>query len=298
MKRVVVTGASGFIGSHVSRFLAQSGHSVTGVYRHHKPDFNDIDDVGIEYKNCDLSNKKEVYSLFDENSFDVIIHLGGQMRGDKVIDYLNNSVRTTENLINMAEKHDVKCFVFASSIAVYGYVDGIVDELSDSVSPDDYALAKRICERLLEDSSVPFRLSVRLPRVLGKGMDFSYPWIPRLVDKLMKNEDVYFFNPDMLYNNLAYVDTFCDYINNYIVSPIDDYLLIGIGASEPLSVYDIILILKEELGSTSKLIEKKNELPRNTCHLININKAIIYGYNPLTVEKTLKKVSLDLTCEG
>lgn len=206
MKNIMVTGSGGFIGKNLAEYLIDHGENVICVHRGAKPILSVNSDKSSGeaiIEQADLTDPAQCDMLFRDEAVDAVVHLAGQMNGKRIKDYLENSVKTTENMIASAEKHGASSFVFASSISVYGYVNGIVNENSDRINPDDYAVAKIIGERLLEDSGILNRISIRTPRVLGKGIDFSYPWLP----KLLRNERVEYFNPELQYSNMAYVDT-------------------------------------------------------------------------------------------
>ena len=294
-EKVLITGATGFLGQHLVDKIADMGSYVTGIFRSHEP--QDESKKNISFLRCDLADREAVEKLFINNYYDTVVHLAGQMRGNKVIDYLNNTVRSTENLLSCSEKYGVKRFIQASSIAVYGYVNGEVDEKSDRINLDDYATAKYLCERLVSDATIPYRIALRLPRILGEGMDLSYPWIPKLIRKLLDNDDIVYFNPSLPYNNMAYVENVCEFIEKLRLCDREGYHLIGIASSDALTVKEIIDTLYEGLGSRSKMIETKNNIPRNTCHLIDYNRALEYGYKPNTVKETLEKTVADIKRE-
>ena len=293
-KKILITGATGFIGQNLVEYFINNNYDVTGTWSHNEPKkYCET----VRYIQSDLSNGKAVEKLFGSVSFDAVIHLAGQMKGKYVRDFLRNSVEATDYLINLAEKQGVKTFIYASSLSIYGNTDSIVNEKSDRVNLDDYGTAKYVGERLLEDSNIENRIAIRLTRMLGKNIDFSYPWLPKLAKELMTNKEIKYFNPELMYNNLAHVDT----LGNFIIKMLKDktgawngYRVMGLGASEPLKVIDIINYMKQGLNSTSPLTEIKENLPRHTTFLIDISLAEEYGYEPWTVKETLTRFINDI----
>ena len=293
-KKILITGATGFIGQNLVEYFINNNYDVTGTWSHNEPKkYCET----VSYMQADLSNSKAVEKLFDSIGFDAVIHLAGQMKGKYVRDFLRNSVEATDYLINLAEKQGVKTFIYASSLSIYGNTDSIVNEKSDRVNLDDYGTAKYVGERLLEDSNIENRIAIRLTRMLGKNIDFSYPWLPKLAKELMTNKEIKYFNPELMYNNLAHVDT----LGNFIIKMLKDktgawngYRVMGLGASEPLKVIDIINYMKQGLNSTSPLTEIKENLPRHTTFLIDISLAEEYGYEPWTVKETLTRFINDI----
>ena len=276
--KILVAGAGGFVGSCVCRQLADSGHEVIALYRSTKPNAQNIQTYRL-----DLKNKVEI-----EEQADAVINFASQMKGSRINDYLDNTVLPMKNLLEYAQKAGAKTFIEISSIAVYGETNGIVDENSDRMNVQDYGLSKQIAERMLEDADLKNRYVLRLPRVLGPGIDFTYPWLPRLSWQLLNNEVVYYFRPNLLYNNLMYIDSLSAFLQKLLGREEEEYQMVVLGSSNPVPVIEIIHTLKEELGSSSALIEKIYK-GRNTCHLIDSGKAVTMGYQPIETIEVLKR---------
>ena len=296
MKNIIVTGSNGFIGKNIAEYFICHGEKVICTHRGVKPAFSISPDKlsgEIMIKQANLADSAQCETLFQDEAVDVVIHLAGEMHSKLVKDYLENSVRATENMIASAEKHGVSTFIFASSVAVYGNTNGIVNENSDKINPDDYAIAKIIGERLLEDSQIPKRIALRLPRVLGKDIHFSRPWIPKLAASLLKNEKVEYYNAELQYSNMAHVDTISEFIQKLICEKADGYEIYGLGAADSKSVKYIAEKLKLLLNSDSVLEEVRKEV-RTTWHHIDISKAIKAGYKALSVDETLERFAMDV----
>lgn len=291
--RLLITGATGFLGKNIVSRIDKSQYSVTGTYRSTTPD----EAADVRFTQLDLSRKEDVSKIFQQENYDAVIHLATHMKGDRAGDYIKNSILATQYLIDAAEQVGVSAFVYMSSIAVYGYVDGIVSETSDRVDLNDYGTAKYLGERLLSDSKIPCRLSIRLPRMLGYGMDLSYPWIPSLIGKLIRGDDISYFNPELMYNNMAYVDTLTKFLEVWLQGAKKGYHLCTLGAAEPMTVFDIVQMLKDGLQSRSTLYERKDNIPRNTAHYIDITQSKLLGYSPLTCRETLRLTIQDICKE-
>lgn len=289
MKTILVTGAGGFVGSNISDILIKKGYKVIGVYRSRTPIIN-----GIDRKKIDLLQYKSIEDSLSEETIDVIIHLAGEMKSNKVIDYINNSVLTTKNLIDYAINHNVETFILGSSISVYGEViSSPTNELSERVNLDDYGTAKYISERLLEDSSIRKKYSLRLPRMLGKDIDYSYPWIPKLVYQLKNNILVKYYNPNLKYNNTLHCDDLADFIHFLIISEKEGYDFFVLASTEPMKVIEIIYYLKDRLYSDS-ILEEGVPQKKNSAYLIDASKAIENGLNNRTTQETFDRFLEDI----
>src|SRR4051812_46247491 len=118
--QVLVTGAAGFIGSHVCRHLLKAGHDVVGL-DDLSGGFRDYVPAGVRFVEGSITDRELVKKMFAENKFEHVFHLAayaaeGLSHFIKHFNYTNNLLGSV-NLINASINHGVKCFVFTSSIA-------------------------------------------------------------------------------------------------------------------------------------------------------------------------------------
>jgi UDP-glucose 4-epimerase len=123
MSNILVTGGAGFIGSHVTEQLVRSKHAVT-VLDDLSGGFEDNLVEGTNFVQGSINDVDLVGTLFERGGFDYVFHLAayaaeGLSHFIKRFNY-NNNLMGSVNLINAAVNHNVRCFVFTSSIAVYG----------------------------------------------------------------------------------------------------------------------------------------------------------------------------------
>lgn len=284
---VLITGIGGFIGQNVAEYLTGNGLDVIGIYHKKSPTC-----TVRRVISCDLTHD-EIEQYLENEIIDAIIHFAGQMRGDKIRDYLDNTVGSTRKLIDYAEKVKVKTFIYISSISVYGETLSQVNETSDMINLDDYGMAKYLCERMLQDSKIERRIVIRLPRTLGKGCDLSYPWLPKVTAQMLNNEDVYYTNPDLMYNNMLYVDDLSKFLLILLNRNMVGFELFVLGAKGKMRIIDILRKLRQSLSSQSKLIEKQaNE--RNKCYAIDIAHACEYGFYSREIDEIIDKFAEDI----
>ncbi len=123
MSNILVTGGAGFIGSHVTEALIERGHSVV-VLDDLSGGFTENVIDGATFVQGSINDVDLVNELFEQTRFEYIYHLAayaaeGLSHFIKRFNYNNNLIGSI-NLINAAINTGVKCFVFTSSIAVYG----------------------------------------------------------------------------------------------------------------------------------------------------------------------------------
>lgn len=164
-KKVIVTGGTGYIGSHTAVELIASGFEVVVIDNLCNSDITVLDGIraitGIrprfyEYDLCDIARLEEVFAA--EGKIDAIIHfaaykaVGESVR--KPLDYYRNNLGSLINLLSMMEKHGAASLVFSSSCTVYGQPDTLpVTETSpvrETASP--YGYTKQAGEIIIRDT--------------------------------------------------------------------------------------------------------------------------------------------------
>jgi len=132
-KRVLVTGAAGFIGFHLTRRLLENGLKVVGI-----DNLNPYYDVGLKkarleeldgvrnfsFVKIDLSDQKGLDHLFGDNQFEVVVNLAAQAGVRYSLEnphaYVNSNLVGFVNILECCRHHKIKHLVFASSSSVYG----------------------------------------------------------------------------------------------------------------------------------------------------------------------------------
>ena len=160
---ILVTGAAGFIGSHVCEHFINLGHTVIGI-----DNFDNF--YAVKYKELNLTNlnkssrfllhkedirdKKYLERLFSESKIDVVIHLaakaGVRPSIESIEEYYDVNVNGTVNLLESMRKNGVKKMLFASSSSIYGNNSKVpfseTDPVDNPISP--YASTKKSGELL------------------------------------------------------------------------------------------------------------------------------------------------------
>ena len=163
MKKVLVTGGTGYIGSHTVVELLNSGKEVVIVdnLSNSKPDVVDrikkITGKDVKFYNIDYLNKKELERVFEENEIDSVINFAGfKAVGESVkepLKYYHNNVSGAIVLLETMQKYNVKKFVFSSSATIYGEQDDVkyVETMKRGEASSPYGTTKIMIEKILED---------------------------------------------------------------------------------------------------------------------------------------------------
>ncbi|ENQ3078310.1 NAD-dependent epimerase/dehydratase family protein [Bacillus cereus] len=151
MKKVLVTGGCGFIGSHIVDELLSRKFRVIVVDNLTTGNFNNIFDKEVVFFKCDI-NSEEFQNIVDEQKPQYIIHQAAQVSVSESIKNMmydmELNVKGSLNVIEAARRNNVEKIIFASSAAVYGepkYVPIDITHTTEPVSP--YGLSKLTVEK-------------------------------------------------------------------------------------------------------------------------------------------------------
>lgn len=162
MTTSLVTGGAGFIGAHVTDHLIQMGHRVI-VLDDLSGGFRDNVNENAVFIEGSITNNELIEKIFEEYKFDYVYHLAayaaeGLSHFIRRFNYENNLLGSI-NLINQSVIHKVKCFVFTSSIAVYGAGQLPMKEDLTPMPEDPYGVAKFAVELDLKAAHEMFGLN-------------------------------------------------------------------------------------------------------------------------------------------
>ena len=172
--RVLVTGGTGYIGSHTIVELVSHGYDVIAVddFSNSKPivleKLKKITGKDIKFYEIDLLDKEKLEIVFKENKIDAVIHFAGfKAVGESVkkpLMYYRNNIDSTLNLLELMVKYDVKKIVFSSSATVYGDPEELpIKETARLSVTNPYGATKLYIEGILKDlyvSDNSFRIAI------------------------------------------------------------------------------------------------------------------------------------------
>lgn len=162
MCKILVTGGTGYIGSHTLTALIENGYQAVAIdnFSNSKPEIlpkiERLTQSDIEFFEADTRNEIALNRIFSQNNIDTVIHFAGlksvsQSVADPML-YYSNNVGGIVSLINAMEKAGCKNLVFSSSATVYG-INNPVPNLEDmpvsAVTP--YGQTKLMTEQILSD---------------------------------------------------------------------------------------------------------------------------------------------------
>ncbi len=165
MKKILVTGGTGYIGSHTNTELIEAGFDVVAVDNLSNSNIEILDGIkkitGIkpEFRKTDLADAEETRKLFDSlGNIDAVIHFAAYKAvGESVkfpLKYYKNNLNALINVLENMRHHNIKNFIFSSSCTVYGQPEKLpVTENSPIPEADSpYGNTKQISEEIISDT--------------------------------------------------------------------------------------------------------------------------------------------------
>ena len=164
MKKILVTGGLGYIGSHTVVALQQSGYQVVIIYDLSNTTIDVLDKITAithikpKYFNIDLKEKNAVKSFFQSQHVDGIIHFAASKAVgesvEKPLDYYENNIASLIYLLQEMKFHKINHLIFSSSCTVYGQADVLPITENALVKPatSPYGNTKQIGEEIIKDT--------------------------------------------------------------------------------------------------------------------------------------------------
>lgn len=267
----LVTGGAGFIGAHVTNHLVESGHTVI-VLDDLSGGFIENVNPKAKFIQGSITDHVLLEKLFNEYKFDYVYHLAayaaeGLSHFIKRFNYNNNLIGSV-NLINESIKHKVKCFVFTSSIAVYGAIPPPMVETAIPVPEDPYGIAKLAVEQELRVSHEMFGLNYVIFRphnVYGEYQNLGDRYrnvIGIFMNQLMQGKSLTVFGDGKQTRAFSYIGDVAPHIANCVNIKEAYNQIFNIGADKDYTVIDLAKYTMNSLGIKGEVrhLEPRNEV--------------------------------------
>ena len=296
---ILVTGAAGFIGFHLSKKLLEMGEKVVGV-----DNLNSYYDVNLKkarleilksnknfgfYKE-DIQNLDALKDIFRQRQVKIICNLAAQAGVRHSLkdpfSYQKSNLEGFLNLLELARKYKVENFVYASSSSIYGNNKNIPFSVDDRVDTPIslYAATKKANELIAHAYSHLYQIpctGLRYFTVYG-------PWgrpdmaLFLFTDAILKKMPINVYNYGRMKRDFTYIDDIVEGTIAALKRPVP-YEIFNLGNSDSVHLLDFIHTLEEELGQEAE----KNMMPMQPGDVAETTADIqksrkLLGFNPKT----------------
>ena len=271
MTSSLVTGGAGFIGSHVADELLKLGHSVV-VLDDLSGGFADNVPTDSIFCKGSILDHELIDRLFERYDFTYVYHLAayaaeGLSHFIKRFNYNNNLIGSV-NLINASVNHGVKCFVFTSSIAVYGAGQSPMSEDMIPMPEDSYGIAKLAVERELKVCHEMFGLDhviFRPHNVYGERQNIGDRYrnvVGIFMNQLMKGESMTVFGDGLQQRAFTHINDVAPVIAASVDFPAARNHIFNVGADVPYAVNELALVVANAMGKECRVmhLDPRNEV--------------------------------------
>ncbi|MCA9935360.1 MAG: SDR family NAD(P)-dependent oxidoreductase [Ardenticatenaceae bacterium] len=301
--KVLVTGAAGFIGSHLAEKLAKRGDEVVGI-----DNFNDVvypsshkrhavkrlaayDNIRII--ETDIRDREGMFALFAAEKFDAVAHLAALAGVRNAVKYpalyVEVDLNGTQNLMDAALEHKVGNFVFASTSSVYGNTTVIpfveTDNCDRPLQP--YAAAKRAAEMLGHSYHHLFGLNFTVLRFFTVYGPYGRPDMMAylLAESVTKGLQIPLYEGGQMYRDWTFINDITSGIALALDKPLG-YEIINIGRGEPTLLADFVHMIEDLAGNKANVVHKPKLAADFVRNQADITKArTLLGYDPQTSVK-------------
>lgn len=274
-KKVLITGAAGFIGFHLAKRLLSLGASVCGI-----DNLNDYYDVSLKearlailekelvftFVRGDLANEAAVTKLFENFRPDIVVNLAAQAGVRYSIDnpcsYIQSNIVGFFNILEACRHYPVEHLLYASSSSVYGNQEKTPFATTDNVDHPIslYAATKKSDELMAYTYSHLYGIpatGLRFFTVYGPWgrPDMAYF---KFTNKIVRGEPIQIYNHGDMLRDFTYVDDIVRGVENMLCNPPkanefgDRYKVYNIGNNKPEKLMDFIETLEKAIGREAK----------------------------------------------
>jgi UDP-glucuronate 4-epimerase len=268
--KVLITGAAGFIGSHLADRLLADGDEVVGI-----DDFNDYYDPAIKRRNVsgaldhagyrlvegDIRDASLVDELFAHEGFEVVVHLAARAGVRRSLEepllYTSVNLDGTMLLLEACRRNRVRRFVFASSSSVYG--DDCTPPFREGEAADHpiapYPATKRAGELLVHSHHHLYGIEapcLRFFTVYGPRQrpDMAIHKFTRLIDR---GEPLPFYGDGTTYRDYTYIDDIIQGVVAAVRVPGLGFAPINLGENQTISLAELVAEIEAALGKEAIL---------------------------------------------
>jgi nucleoside-diphosphate-sugar epimerase len=286
--KIYITSGGSYVGMALVKYLLMHGHNVIYTFNEYSPKVDHSQCFGLR-KNF-LSIESEKIAVIKKFCPDVVINCTGLFQSPRYSDStmlsanIFSSIFCNEILLHRPEAK----IIHLSSTSVYGWPLPSNQDIATPNPSDNYGRSKLAQEELTMMGENDFAVNIRLPVVLG--MNAHRAWLPTVKEKMLKNEDISFYNGHDVYTTFTTLSSLMQFISELMVKD-GIRKTFPIGGESSWSVNEVLSYISKKIGTKSKIFETKS-----SSHISQIRslEASTLGYKPPKIKDALDEFLGDI----
>ncbi len=314
---VLVTGAAGFIGSHLARRLLNEGYKVVGV-----DSLNDYYDVSLKearlsmikedpsftFVQLNIADQAALNGVFEAHSFKYVVNLAAQAGVRYSLEnpqaYIESNIVGFTNILEGCRHYDVEHLLFASSSSVYGANTKMPFSVQQNVDHPIslYAASKKSNELIAHTYASNFNLPVSGLRFFTVYGPWGRPDMALFLftKAILNGEPIDVFNNGNMQRDFTYIDDIVEGVYRLMVNPAQPnpdwdsndpdpstsfvpYRLYNIGGTSPVKLMEFIETIEQSIGKKALISFKPMQLGDVTATFADVSSLeAVTGFKPRT----------------
>lgn len=278
MKKMLITGGAGFIGSNFIHYILSKYNDYQVInldkltYAANLENLKDIEDnKNYKFIHGDIADKEFIFKLFEDKKFDIVINFAAESHVDNSI--LNPQIFTITNilgtqvLLDACRKYNIKRFHQISTDEVYGELPlddkNILFTEKTPLSPSSpYSASKASADMLVKSYYRTYSLPITISRCSNNYGPYQHleKLIPLMISKAINNDNLPVYGNGLNVRDWLHVYDHCTAID-LIIHEGKIGEIYNIGGNNEKSNIDVVKIILKELGKSEKLIKYVNDRP-------------------------------------
>lgn len=278
MKKMLITGGAGFIGSNFIHYILSKYNDYQVInldkltYAANLENLKDIEDnKNYKFIHGDIADKEFIFKLFEDKKFDIVINFAAESHVDNSI--LNPQIFTITNilgtqvLLDACRKYNIKRFHQVSTDEVYGELPlddkNILFTEKTPLNPSSpYSASKASADMLVKSYYRTYSLPITISRCSNNYGPYQHleKLIPLMISKAINNDNLPVYGNGLNVRDWLHVYDHCTAID-LIIHEGKIGEIYNIGGNNEKSNIDVVKIILKELGKSEKLIKYVNDRP-------------------------------------
>ena len=278
MKKMLITGGAGFIGSNFIHYILSKYNDYQVInldkltYAANLDNLKDIEDnKNYRFIHGDIADQEFIFKLFENEKFDIVINFAAESHVDNSI--LNPQIFTITNilgtqvLLDACRKYNIKRFHQVSTDEVYGELplddNSILFTEKTPLNPSSpYSASKASADMLVKSYYRTYSLPITISRCSNNYGPYQHleKLIPLMISKAINNDNLPVYGNGLNVRDWLHVYDHCTAID-LIIHEGEIGEIYNIGGNNEKSNIDVVKIILKELGKSEKLIKYVNDRP-------------------------------------